>query len=170
MYALLYISNTVINENGTENFNNNLYPRDFRNSLTINGLPWHTLELQIGAPVMLLRIFNVEAGLCKGPTLTALTISNWRRTEYVGPNLVFCCSSAPRTPLTAGMTRQTGIIKWLWAFWLLDSLKLNSGNCYRSENYNWCISPRQYNIHTKYKSCTMRDNTSVQIKPHTISE
>ena len=51
---------------------------------------------------------------------------NWRRTEYVGPNLVFCCSSAPRTPLTAGVTdrqmdrqtdRQTVIIKVLWALW-----------------------------------------------------
>ena len=53
MYALLYIVNTVINENGTENLNNNLYPRDFRNSPTVNGLPWHTLELKIGAPVIL---------------------------------------------------------------------------------------------------------------------
>ena len=76
MYALLYISNTVINENGTENFNNNLYPRDFRNSLTINGLPLHTLEQKIRAPVILFRILNVEAGLCNGPALTALTISN----------------------------------------------------------------------------------------------
>ena len=76
MYALLYISNTVINENGTENLKNNLYPRDFRNSLTINGLPVHTLELKIGAPVILFRILNVEAGLCKGPALTGLTISN----------------------------------------------------------------------------------------------
>ena len=33
---------------------------------------------------------------------------NWRCTKYVGPNLVFCCSFALRTPLTAGVTeRQT---------------------------------------------------------------
>ena len=32
-----------------------------------------------------------------------------RRTEYVGLNLIFCCSSALRTPLTAGATdRWTG--------------------------------------------------------------
>ena len=66
----------MINENGTENLKNNLYPRDFRNSLTINGLPLHSLELKIRAPVILFRIFNVGAGLCKGPALTALTISN----------------------------------------------------------------------------------------------
>ena len=53
MYALLFILNTVINENGTENLKNNLYPRDFRNSLTINGLPLHTLELKIDVPVIL---------------------------------------------------------------------------------------------------------------------
>ena len=67
MYALLYIVNTVINENGTENFKNNLYPRDFRNSLTINGLPLHSLQLKIRAPVIIFRIFNVGAGLCEGP-------------------------------------------------------------------------------------------------------
>ena len=37
-----------------------------------------------------------------------------------GTELYFCCSSAPRTPLTAGMTDvwtdgQTDIIKGLWA-------------------------------------------------------
>ena len=38
-------------------------------------------------------------------------------TKYVGPNLFFCCSSAPRTPLTAaGVTDgRTDIIKVLWA-------------------------------------------------------
>ena len=40
--------------------------------------------------------------------------------KYVGPNLVFCCWSAPRTLQTAGMTDvwtdgQTDIIKGLWA-------------------------------------------------------
>ena len=31
-------------------------------------------------------------------------VAYWRRTKYVEPNLNFCCLSAPRTPLTAGVT------------------------------------------------------------------
>lgn len=45
-----------------------MYPTEFLNSLTVNGLPLSTLELKTGASVMLLRNLNLEAGLRHGIT------------------------------------------------------------------------------------------------------
>ena len=59
----LYSADVVQNEDGTDNINNNLYPIEFLNSVNVNGLPLHKLELKDGALVMLLRSLDVEAGL-----------------------------------------------------------------------------------------------------------
>ena len=43
-----------------------LWPVDFLNSLTPNGMPPHALTLAPGALVMLLRNLDADAGLCNG--------------------------------------------------------------------------------------------------------
>ena len=48
-----YSVDSVSNENGTENVNNNLYPTEFLNSLNVNGFPLHKLEVKVNASVML---------------------------------------------------------------------------------------------------------------------
>ena len=51
----------------------------------------------------------------KGLSIDDVRISRSTST-YVGPTSGFCCSSAPQTPLTAGVRDgQTDIIKVLWA-------------------------------------------------------
>ncbi|XP_038698800.1 uncharacterized protein LOC119996288 [Tripterygium wilfordii] len=46
-----------------------LYPPEFLNSLTFNGVPNHELQLKIHSPVMLLRNLNQNSGLCNGRRL-----------------------------------------------------------------------------------------------------
>jgi len=43
-----------------------LYPTEFLNTLSINGLPEHVLHLKIGVPIMLLRNLDPSRGLCNG--------------------------------------------------------------------------------------------------------
>jgi hypothetical protein len=46
-----------------------LYPIEFLNSLAINGLPPHKLQLSVGCIVVLLRNLNKSGGLCNGTRL-----------------------------------------------------------------------------------------------------
>ena len=54
----------------------NAYPTDFLNSITLSGMPPHSMTLKVGAPVMLLS--NVRAGpgygLCNGTRLIILKL------------------------------------------------------------------------------------------------
>ena len=45
------------------------YPPKFLHSLKLPGLPNHSLELKVGAPIMLLRNINQSLGLCNGTRL-----------------------------------------------------------------------------------------------------
>ena len=55
--------------------NNNLYRTEFLDSLAVNGLPLHKLELKVGAPIMLSRYLNAEVRN-NGTTIRVLNISN----------------------------------------------------------------------------------------------
>jgi ATP-dependent DNA helicase PIF1 len=62
--ARVYFStDSVVEEEGT---NAAFFPTEFLNSLMINGLPTHRLQLKIGHPVMLLRNLDPKRGLCNG--------------------------------------------------------------------------------------------------------
>ncbi|RAW20447.1 hypothetical protein PC110_g23111, partial [Phytophthora cactorum] len=41
-----------------------LYPPEFLNTISLSGMPPHTLKLKVGAPVMLIRNLNTKEGLC----------------------------------------------------------------------------------------------------------
>ena len=67
-----YLSAGSVAEEGLEN----VYPTDFLNSITLSGMPPHSMTLKVGAPVMLLR--NLRAGpghgLCNGTQLIILKV------------------------------------------------------------------------------------------------
>ena len=68
----LYGADTVSNEDESDNIHNNLCPKEFLNSVNVQGFPVHKLELKLNASVMLLRNFDINSGLCNGTTLQIL--------------------------------------------------------------------------------------------------
>ena len=71
----LYSADTVKNDDGTDNLNNNLYSTEFLNSINVNELPLPKLELKVRALVMLLRNIDVNSGLCNGTTMKVISIT-----------------------------------------------------------------------------------------------
>ena len=53
-----YLSADTVDEKDTEN----LYPTEFLNSITLSGMPPHSMTLKVGAPVILLRNLRVGPG------------------------------------------------------------------------------------------------------------
>jgi ATP-dependent DNA helicase PIF1 len=53
-----------------------LYPTEFLNTLSINGLPDHVLHLKIGVPIMLLRNLYPTRGLCNGIRLIVTQLTS----------------------------------------------------------------------------------------------
>ena len=51
-----YLSADTVDEKDSEN----MYPTEFLNSITLSGMPPHSMTLKVGAPAMLLR--NLRAG------------------------------------------------------------------------------------------------------------
>ena len=52
-----------------------IYPTEFLNSINVNGLLLHKLELKERALVMLLRNIDVNSGLCYGTTMKVISIT-----------------------------------------------------------------------------------------------
>ena len=52
----------------------NLYTTEFLNTISASGLPPHKLLIKVGAPIMLLRNVDQQAGLCNGTRLRVTRI------------------------------------------------------------------------------------------------
>ena len=49
---------------------------EFLNSLTISGLPNHSIKLKVGSPIMLLRNLDQSEGLCNGTRLIVTRLAS----------------------------------------------------------------------------------------------
>lgn len=58
-----------------DEYQREIYPVEFLNSIALSGIPPHCLKLKIGTPVLLMRNIDPEMGLCNG---TRLRISRLR--------------------------------------------------------------------------------------------
>jgi ATP-dependent DNA helicase PIF1 len=83
-----------------------LYPTEFMNTLSINGLPDHMLHLKIGVPIMLLRNLDPSRGLCNGTRLimTQLT-SRVIEGEIITGKAMGAKAYIPRIITTSAETR-----------------------------------------------------------------
>ena len=69
--TVVHSADSVVSESADVH---DFYPIDYLNSLTPTGMPEHNLKLKVGAIVMLLRNFDLKAGLTNGTRLKVLSI------------------------------------------------------------------------------------------------
>ena len=74
-------ADTVKNDDGTYNLNNNLYSTEILNSINIQGLPLHELELKERVLVMLSRNIDVNSGLCNGTIMKMISFSSLEHSQ-----------------------------------------------------------------------------------------
>jgi hypothetical protein len=77
-----------------------IYPTEFLNTLTPQGLPPHELTLKVGCPIMLLRNFNSRLGLANGTRLIVRKLDNWViQAQVITGTNVGAIVLIPRIPL-----------------------------------------------------------------------
>ncbi|KAL6847111.1 hypothetical protein ACP4OV_022964 [Aristida adscensionis] len=87
--------------NSVDDDSHNLYPIDFLNSITPNGLPPHVLKLKINCPVILIRNLDPNSGLCNGTRLMVRGLQdNAIDAEIVGGQHAGKRVFIPRIPLS----------------------------------------------------------------------
>ncbi|XP_021719361.1 uncharacterized protein LOC110687038 [Chenopodium quinoa] len=64
-----YYSSDTLGHTGDGGFLDNMEPMELLNSLNLSRLPYHCLELKVGAPVILMQNMNQSIGLCNGARL-----------------------------------------------------------------------------------------------------
>jgi ATP-dependent DNA helicase PIF1 len=71
-----YSSDSIDDSTANHSTMEALYPTEFLNTLSINGLPDHVLHLKIGVPIMLLRNLYPTRGLCNGIQLIVTQLTS----------------------------------------------------------------------------------------------
>jgi ATP-dependent DNA helicase PIF1 len=71
-----YSSDCIDDSTGNHSTMEALYPTEFLNTLSINGLPDHVLHLKIGVPIMLLCNLDPTRGLCNGTRLIVTQLTS----------------------------------------------------------------------------------------------
>ncbi|OWZ14895.1 Helitron helicase [Phytophthora megakarya] len=52
----------------------NMFEQEFLNSLNFSGIPRHRIVLKVGTPIIMIRNFNSDAGLCNGTRLRVVSL------------------------------------------------------------------------------------------------
>ena len=66
--SMTYLSvDTALDEGGNPEYN--LYPQEYLNTITLSGMPVHSITLKVGCPIILLRNLDPSVGLCNGTRL-----------------------------------------------------------------------------------------------------
>lgn len=66
--SMTYLSvDTALDEGGNPDYH--LYPQEYLNTVTLSGMPVHSITLKVGCPIILLRNLDPSIGLCNGTRL-----------------------------------------------------------------------------------------------------
>jgi ATP-dependent DNA helicase PIF1 len=66
--SMTYLSvDTALDEGGSPDYG--LYPQEYLNTITLSGMPVHSITLKVGCPIILLRNLDPSVGLCNGTRL-----------------------------------------------------------------------------------------------------
>ncbi|PNT67796.1 hypothetical protein BRADI_3g32252v3, partial [Brachypodium distachyon] len=81
-----YSADTIDDASSNHSTLEALYPPEFLNTISMNGLPDHVLHLKIGMPIMILRNLDPSRGLCNGTRLIVTQLT--KRTRVYIPRIV----------------------------------------------------------------------------------
>lgn len=93
-------------------YQQNLYPTEFLNSLNLQGMPPHELNLKTDLPIMLLRNVNPAQGLCNGTRLIITDLGQFvLRAKILTGSKIGETVLIPRITLTSTQTQWPFVMK-----------------------------------------------------------